>query len=291
MTDPPSEAPLASTHVAARVRNPHLVHGLWIVAFLVLVAPTLVFLWEKWTRNIWYNGHGLLMPLILSFLGAHALRRRSVAYEEPSRWGFALLIPALSLLAIDSAIHTQLLSAFALLLALPGLSLLLLGVQRTRALAFPFFLSLFMLPIPGAFLQRLHLFLRELTTRGSEWVLHLFRLPAFVEGTNIYLPHGTLKVVEECSGFSALYAAVTIALVLAYLSRSSARRVVILLAAFPLALVCNVARVVLLAILVESQGYDVLDTPIHPLSGYVSFVLTLAALFLFAERRPRSAVG
>lgn len=287
--DPPPEARLASTHVAARVRNPHLVHGLWIVAFLVLAAPTLVFLWDKWTRSIWHNGHGLLMPVLLAFLGAHALRRRGVAYEEPSRWGFAFLIPALFLLAIDSAIHTQLLSAFALLLALPGLSLLLLGVQRTRALTFPFFLSLLMLPIPGAFLQRLHLFLRELTTRGSEWVLHAFGLPAFVEETSIYLPHGMLKVVEECSGFSALYAAVTVALVLAYLSRSNARRVVILVAAFPLAVVCNVVRVVFLAMLVEWRGYDVLDTPIHMLSGYVSFVLTLAILFLFAERRPRSA--
>jgi exosortase len=259
----------------------------WVFAFLVLVAPTLLFLWEKWTRNIWYNGHGLLMPVLLVFLGADALRRRSIPYEEPSRWGFAFLIPALALLAIDSAIHTQLLSAFALLLALPGLSLLLLGAKRTRALAFPFFLSFFILPIPGAFLHRLHLFLREFTAQGSEWALHLFGLPAFVEGTIIHLPNGALKVVEECSGFSALYAAVTIALVLAYLSRSRLRRVVILLAAFPLALACNVARVASLAILVERYGYDLLETPIHVLSGYVSFVLTLAILFLFAERHTR----
>jgi exosortase/archaeosortase family protein len=98
-------------------------------------------------------------------------------------------------------------------------------------------------------------------------------------------------VVEECSGFSALYAAVTVALVLAYLSRSWVRRVVILAVAFPLAILCNVARVVTLAILGEAHGYDVLDTPIHPLSGYASFVLGLALLFLFAERRPRRADG
>jgi exosortase/archaeosortase family protein len=98
-------------------------------------------------------------------------------------------------------------------------------------------------------------------------------------------------VVEECSGFSALYAAVTVALVLAYLSRSWVRRVVILGVAFPLAILCNVARVVTLAILGEAHGYDVLDTPIHPLSGYASFVLGLALLFLFAERRPRRADG
>ena len=58
---------------------------------------------------------------------------------------------------------------------------------------------------------------------------------------------------------------------------------------FPLALACNVARVSVLAVLAETQGYQVLDTPAHVLSGYATFVLTLAALFLFAERAPRRA--
>lgn len=283
------EARLATSQVAGRVRSPQLVHAVWIAAFLVLAAPTLAFLWEKWTRNIWYNGHGLLMPFILAFVGADALRRRGVTREEPSAWGFAFLVPALALLAIDSAIHTQLLSAFALLVALPGFSLLLLGPQRTRALAFPFAVSFLSLPIPAAFLERLHLVLRHLTASGTDWVLQALGFSVFVDGTVMHLPGGTLLVAEECSGFSALYAAVTIALVLAYMTRSPRRRVVILLAAFPLALLCNVMRIVALAIMAEWYGYDLLDTPLHVMSGYVSFVLTLAILFLFAERRPRRA--
>lgn len=259
------------------------------MAFLVLCAPTLAFLWDRWTRNIWYNGHGLLMPLILGFLAADALRRRRIAYEEPSAWGFLFLVPALAAIAIDSAIHTELLAAFAMLLALPGLSLLLLGPRRTRALAFPFALSFFMLPIPAAFLARLHLFLRERTAEGTEWILQLLGFSVYREGTTLYLPNGALQVVEECSGFSALYAGITIALVLAYMSRSRQRRAVILAVTIPLALACNVARVSVLAVLAETQGYQLLDTPIHVLSGYVTFVLTLAALFLFAERAPRRA--
>jgi len=255
----------------------------------VLCTPTLAFLWDRWTRNIWYNGHGLLMPLILGFVAADALRRRRIAYEEPSPWGFLFLVPALALIAIDSAIHTELLAAFAMLMALPGLSLLLLGPRRTRALAFPFALSFFMLPIPAAFLARVHLFLRERTAEGTEWVLQMLGFSVYREGTTLYLPNGALQVVEECSGFSALYAGITIALVLAYMSRSRRRRAVILGVTFPLALACNVARVSVLAVLAETQGYQVLDTPAHVLSGYATFVLTLAALFLFAERAPRRA--
>jgi exosortase len=267
------------------------VHLWWVLALGLLAAPTLVFLWEKWTRSIWLNGHGLFVPLLAGFLGYLALRREPTKTEEPSAWGFALLVPALLLMAVDSAIKTELLAAFALLLCLPGLSLLLLGPRRTRALIFPFFLSFFMLPIPSAFLHIVHLKLRLLTSIGTEHAIRLVGIPVFAEGTTIYMPHGTFRVVEECSGFAALYAGITIALVLAYLSESPRRRVLLLLLPFPLAMAGNVLRVALLGVLAESFGYGILDTPVHVLSGYFAFVLTLAALFLFAERAPRGSTA
>jgi exosortase len=146
-----------------------------------------------------------------------------------------------------------------------------------------------MLPIPSSFLDRIHLFLRELTTLGSERLLGVLGLPVLAEGTLLHLPHGTFRVVEECSGFAALYAALTIALVLVYLADSPRRRLLLLLLPWPLALASNVLRVVLLAFLSERIGYEVLDTPLHELSGYMTFVLTLGLLFLFAERTSRSA--
>jgi exosortase len=258
-----------------------------VFALGLVAAPTFSFLWRKWTQSIWLNGHGLFVPLLVVFLGYYALRREPTKSEEPSAWGFALLIPGLFLMAVDSAIKTELLAASAFLICLPGLSLLLLGPRRSRALLFPFLLSFFMLPIPAAFLHIVHLKLRELTTVGSEHAIRLMGIPVFAEGTSIYMPHGTFRVVEECSGFAALYAAVTIALVLAYLSDSPRRRLLLLLLPLPLALAGNVLRVALLAVLAEGFGYGILETSVHVLSGYLSFVLTLVALFLFAERAPR----
>jgi exosortase len=270
-------------------RHPGWIHLVWLALFLLVASPTLVFLFGKWTRSIWLNGHGLFVPFICAFLAVHALRGERVREEEPSAWGFAVLVPALALVAIDGAIQTRLLAAVGLLLALPGLSLLVLGPRRTRALLFPWLLSFFMLPIPSAFLDRVHLVLRELTTAGSERALQLLGLPVYAEGTLLHLPHGSFRVVEECSGFAALYAALTIALVLAYLAESRRRRWLLLLVPWPLAMASNVLRVVLLAFLAERVGYGVLETPLHVLSGYMTFVLTLGLLFLFAERPPRSS--
>jgi hypothetical protein len=146
---------------------PGLLHGLWIAAYLSLAAPTLAFLWERWTRSIWNNGHGIFVPLLVGLLAHHALRREPTKREEPSAWGFAFLVPALVLVAADSAIQTELMAAAGILLTLPGLALLLLGARRARALAFPCFLSFFMLPIPAAFMETIHDALRRLTTAGS----------------------------------------------------------------------------------------------------------------------------
>jgi len=278
---------LSSSQPAPRVRSSFLVHGLWLVPFLVLAAPIVLSMWRKWTRSVWDNGHGLFVPFLVAFLAWAALRREPVRSEEPSRWGFAFLVPALLLVAIDAVMKTDNLRAFGLILTLPGLSLLLLGRRRTRAIRFPLLLAFFMLPLPPPLLTPLHLQLQTLTATGSEWLLHLLRFPVLAEGTYLHLPHGTLRVVMACSGFSALYAAITIALVLSYLSHSWARRALLLSVAVPLALGGNVLRVSALAILAEWRGYEILQTSAHVLSGYASFVLTLGLLFLFAEHGPR----
>jgi len=185
-----------------------------------MAAPIMLNMGRKWTRSIWDNGHGLFVPFLVTFLAYAALRREPVKDEEPSRWGYVILVPALLLIALDGVIKTQHLRAFGLLLCLPGLSLLLLGRRRTRAIRFPLGLAFFMLPLPPPLLTPLHLRLQLITAAGTEWLLHQLRLPVFAESTFLHLPHGILEVVAQCSGFSALYAAITIALVLAYLSHS-----------------------------------------------------------------------
>jgi len=263
------------------------VHGVWLLPFLVLAAPIVRSMWYKWTRSIWDNGHGLFVPVLSGFLAYIALRREPVKNEEPSAWGFVFLVPALLIIAIDGAIKTDYLRALGLVLSLPGLSLLLLGPHRTRALRFPLALSFLMQPLPTTLLTPLHEWLQGVTAQGSEWLLRFLGLPVLAEGMHLHLPHGTVQVVQACSGFSALYAAFTIAVVLAYLSHSWSRRAVLLGVAFPLAMGGNVLRVSALAMLAEWRGYGVLETPLHVISGYASFVLTLCLVFCFAERGPR----
>jgi exosortase len=252
--------------------------------FLILFGPTIHWLWNRWTISIWNNAHGLFVPFLVGYLIQDVLRRDTSEEAEASPLGFFFLGAGLSCLVADSVMGTQLLAAFGMILCLPGLSLLLLGRRRTMALAFPLLLAFLMLPIPAAAVTRLHLVLRHLSAGGAEQIVSLLGIPAFREGTTLFLPAGNLRVADACSGFSTLYAAVTLSLLLAYWHQSRWKGWIIIATAFPLAIFCNILRCAGLAVVVNMQGPWVLDTQLHVLSGIISFAATLAALVWISRR-------
>ena len=245
----------------------------------VLYAPTVAWLLDRWTMSVWHHAHGLLIPPVVGYFAYHELKRLAHLPPSGSALGFVLLVPALVLHALDAGMHTQLLSAAALILAIAGLSLLLLGVERTRAIAFPLAFLLFALPIPLAFTEEIHWQLRQVMTAASATILPWFGIPLFVEGTTLHMANGSLQIADACSGFSTLYAAAAVACLTAYSSSSPMRRALVLVTAAPLAVAANLLRVVGLVLVVVWKGSGILDTFVHPLSGILTFVLVLPIIF------------
>ena len=257
--------------------RPHLHWAIGALCILVF-APTVMWLWERWTMSVWHNAHGLMVPFVVAYLIRDKLLNDPTETLESSRLGFLFLILGLLCVTADSVVGTQLLAAFGMLLCLPGLSLLFLGVHRTKAIAFPLLLAFFMLPIPAAAVEPIHLLLRKISAVGAEHIVSLLEIPVIRENTLLILSEGNVQIADACSGFSTLYGAVTISLVLAYWSYSPRKRWEVILAAAPLAIFFNILRCTALALLVHSQGLSILETPLHVLSGIVSFGLTGLAL-------------
>ena len=248
-------------------------------AGLALVyGPTVVWLFGRWTMSVWHNAHGLFIPPLVAWLVFQELRRHPELPVSASAWGFALLIPALALHVIDTGMQTQLLSAASIVIALPGLALLFVGWPRTRTILFPLFFTAFALPIPLSATEKLHLVLRHLTTAAVAPTLSGLGLSVFTEGTTLQLSNATVQIADACSGFSTLYAAMAFAFLLAYFTTSTTRRILVLALAAPVAILSNMARMVLLLLIVAWQGPWVLDTFIHPLSGLLTFALSLPLL-------------
>jgi exosortase len=271
------------TSWARRNVRARILLGLVGVQLVVLYAPTIAWLVERWTISVWHNAHGFLIPPLVAYLVYRELKAFRHHPAAASAWGFAVLLPALSLQALDAGMHTQLLAAVSLVLALPGLALLFLGRERTKAILFPLaFLSL-MLPIPLALTERIHLYLREIATVATAWLLPWLGVSVYYEDTTLHMSNTSLLVGDACSGFSTLYAAVAMAALTAYWCPTPWRRAAVLLAAVPLAIAANVIRVTLLAFLTSWRGSDILSTAIHPLSGVLTFALALPVIFWLSQ--------
>ena len=233
---------------------------MWLLLFVaielaVLFAPTVRWLFDRWTMSVWHNAHGLFIPPLVAWLSYQELKARSDLPRASSAWGFALVIPALALHSVDAGMHTQLLSAVALVLMLPGLSLLFLGV-RADAADCSFRSSSrssrcrFRWASPRRFISSCGRSRSPVATVA----LPLLGIPVYTEGTTLHTVHGALEVADACSGFSTLYAAMAVAFLTAYTASTPWRRALVLLAAPPIAIASNVLRVVLLVALVAWRG-------------------------------------
>lgn len=291
-----TDLPVAAVDTPSRSVGPHSrlqagAAGLAVIAVAALYAPTVVWLWERWTLSVWHNAHGALVPpvaMYLAYLELKVLRGRPVT---GSASGFLFVVPALLLHVLDTAMHTELVSAVSLVLILPGLSLLFLGVARTRAIAFPLAFMVFALPIPLSLTETLHLALRHVATAATAAIVPLLGIDVFAEGTTLHLARGDLGIADACSGFSTLYAAAAVACLTASQTDGLRRRLLVLASAAPLAIAANILRVVFLVIVVNASGMNVLETWIHPASGLMTFALSLPVIFWLGQSRDASAAG
>ena len=262
----------------------HVPLGIWIclALFAAAAAPTLAWMYREWTGSVWHNTHGMLIPVLMIMLGRNILRRMEPVEDEPSLWGMAFLIPGLTLMLIDAGSATRYISALGIVICLPGLSLLSLGPARTRALALPLTLAIFMIPLPNSFASQIYL--RTLTASAVAPVLTAIGIPTFVDRSLLELPQASFLVANSCSGFSTLYSGLAMGLLLGTLCPSRGRRLLVYLSIIPLALVANIVRVVALVLIALYVDPNLLDTGAHAASGVVTFFGVLGVLILLADR-------
>lgn len=269
-----AEPPLFQTKTAGPL--------VWVLlaGSLVTFLPTLVWLFWEYTDAIWRNAHGIFVPIVMAVLARSRLRRDECRAEESSPWGIPLLVGGGLLAAIDSGARSDYLSALGLVIALPGLSLLLLGARRTRAIAFPLALGLFLIPIPPRLPEPL--FLHTATAALVEPLLEALGTPTPRHQTAFLLPVGSFGISANCSGIATLYASVFLAVILAQ-SHSWPRRAALLLSTWPITVGVNAVRTTFLIALCNRYGLEVLNSPIHGLTGIGTLWAVLILVFALAD--------
>jgi exosortase len=247
--------------------------------FALTYAPTAVWFVERWSMGVWWHVHGFLVFPAAIWLARGRLLSLPPSPLTHSALGFLLLVPAALLQALDAMLGFEILSAISMLLAIAGLVLLLLGRERTKAIWFPLLFLAFAVPIPLFVARPIHMMLRQVAAAGTDGALDLLGYDVRRTGLLIEVGPERIEIADACSGFSTLMALLMISMLLAYLGRARPWRAVLLvLSVLPAAAAANVARCILLSMLVAAFGHGILETAVHPVSGVATFAIAMALL-------------
>jgi exosortase len=253
--------------------------GTGIAFFLIAYWNTLVWLWERAMAPDSYYSHAFLVPFVSAFL---IWRERKTLRETPlksSSWGLALILFSILIHLLGVLLNVYSTSGFSIPILMFGLSLFFFGWVATRKIVFPLAFLFFMIPLPMAALGTVSLPMKTFATESGARIAELFGVPVVREGFQLHFPSASLLIDNPCSGLRSLIALMALGSVYAYLFPASLwKRISLFLLAIPIALLANTVRVTILVLAVSRLGVDVIDGPLHWLSGLMVFVLALALL-------------
>jgi exosortase len=203
------------------------------------------------------EGYGVLVPLVVAVL--YWRKRRELLALDLHPWWPALGILAGGILlhVLGYSIQQPRISVVGFFTGLYGLMGLTWGYDWILASFFPFFLFGFCVPI-GSLAEPITFRLRLLVSELVGFVSHYFlAIDVNVQGNVLTDPTGRYQyeIAAACSGIRSLIATVALSVVLAFVSfRSPWKRLVMIAAAFPLAVLGNLLRMLTIVIAAEIGG-------------------------------------
>lgn len=263
----------------AVTRTLYLRGGFLLLLVAFLYAGILRSLVAQWWNDPNFS-HGFFVPLFSVFVVWQDRKRLLGVAARPSWAGLVVVAGALCVLIVGVLGAELFLSRFSLVLLLTGMVIHFLGWAHLRMLFFPLAFLLLMIPLPAIIFNQIAFPLQLFASQVATGLLELLGVPALREGNVIQLPVMSLEVVEACSGIRSLVSLGTLAIIYGYFMEPSVvRRVILALAAIPIAVAANAGRVVGTGLLGSYWDPDKATGFFHTFSGWVIFVLSLTMLF------------
>ncbi len=270
------------------VRDPRWRVGLGVVlaAVAFAFAGGLVELVTLWATNADYSHGFLVVPFVAYLLWTRRGQFPATIGRWPDPRGLLFFAAAVVIyVAADRLnIAREWLMSFAVLVALAGVVVMFCGRWKGLAWAWPAFVLLpLTFQLPHRVEQTVSLRLREFATDGANFAFQTFGLPTYAEGNRILIDNAPLvEVAEACSGLSMLMVFVTLAAAIFLLAtaRPLTDRLVVLFSAVPIAVGCNLVRIVATGLVYHAGWTRLGHALVHDLFGWAMMPLALALIWI-----------
>ncbi len=259
---------------------------------LAIAGVLAVLLWSYWGTLTQLAGDwrsddnysvGALVPVAALYLLWQDRRRLARCRIAPSWWGLAVLLVAQAVRAAGLLMLYESLERYAFVLTIWGLVLLIGGRAVFRKTFWILVFLLLMVPLPGAVHDRISPPLQRVATVMAVMTLEMLGVVVTREGNTMLLNDRVpVAVAEACSGLRMLTAFVVVSAVFAYVvERPRWQKVTLILSSIPVAIFCNLVRLVVTALLFLSFSSDVAERFFHDFAGLT--MMPMAILILVGE--------
>lgn len=251
------------------------------IGMAVLFRDLLLACMSRWTTEPQYS-HGFAIPFMALGLGWFSRHNFLPGTARSDAYGLGIIVVGIVGHIAAVYFYVEAVDAMSFVMTACGTTLLIWGRRAFSAL-WPSVLFLgFMLPIPFQIERALSDPLQVLGANEAAWYIQMCGIPAIAQGNIILMGDTQLGVAEACSGLRMLMVFFAISTAAVIISKRTAwEKLLILFSAIPIALVCNIVRIVATAIAHQTLGREMADLVFHDVSGWL--MMPLAVLLLLME--------
>ncbi len=253
--------------------------GLLSLGLLILYAPVFPELWRDWNQDPNY-GYGIFVPFISAFCVWH--KRKEIAQIRPVPYGPGLLIVlfGLSIYLIGIAGNELFSTRVSFIVVLLGILMTIWGKRGAKTVSFPLCYLFLMIQLPYILYYAIASPMKLFATKWAVYAVDMLHITVHHQGNIIYLPNTTLEVANACSGLRSLTSLLTFGIAFAYIAQQRfLPRAFLVAAIFPIAVISNILRIVVTALLAVYRGPEAAQGFLHETSGIV--VYTTATILIF----------
>jgi exosortase D (VPLPA-CTERM-specific) len=242
---------------------------------LVIYGQVLIQLMQNLASDEDYS-YGLILPFVSVYLVYLKWPQLKRTPWQPSWLGLVVMALALGLFLAGKLAAELYSTRVSFTLFIAGILLLIGGWRILRLLAFPLFLLILMLPLPGIITNNLTFPLQLISSRLSAMFLRALGYPLVLNGNVIDLGSRQLQVAAACSGLRYILSLLALGIIFCYFyQRRLWKGALLLISLVPAAILANALRVAAMGVYPSLQeGF------LHGFTGWLIFIFCFGFLGL-----------
>ncbi len=274
-------------------------HILWVpivIGLLALYLPT----YQHVFNSLWVTedqAHGPIVLMVIVFLFWQKREHFALSAADkpaPILCGITLFFGLLCYVAGRSQ-DIFILDLASQIFVLAGVFLFMRGIPMLKALWFPLFFIIFMIPFP---LDSLTLPMKMAVSHVTETILFWFDYPIAREGVILQIGQYQLLVADACAGMHTLISLEALGLLYLSLVKhdSLIRNITLTVLIIPISFTANVIRVITLTLITYYLGDEVGQGFVHGFAGILlffvalMFIMTVDSMLQYFVKRKHNAV-